>query len=342
MSSRAASCPDGELGRSFEEEWPELARQLERFLTAKGVDRWLRADVVQETGLRLFQRWETLDHTSPMWNLAATIAMRVVHNHRRKESRIELVADPIPTHQDDVHVRGLQRAQLKKTRSALLQLNADQRDVLLAEVGEAILPPGTRNRINVVRLRARGRLRDALGPWAPSGIAIRFRHLRARIARTRPVFEMYVPAMTNSLVNLAVVATVGLAGAVASSVDVATPVQPERSWLLSSEHARAAHLDPIANPRHAEPPDLSRTQDDPKQKDEDSSGPVDDTKGFVENQTEWVDQRQQEVRRLGEDGGRLGQDVLALGEDAIALGRDVVRLGRDVVRLGRDVVDHVP
>ena len=210
MATRAASLSEVRL--SFEEEWPELARRLERFLAARGVDRWLRADVIQETAARLYPRWETLDHSLPLWNLTATIAVRVVHNHRRKESRIELVPDPVPIHRDDVHLRGLQRAQLDKTRSALQRLSTDQRRVLLAEVGEALLPAGTRNRINVLRLRARASLKEALGPWAPAGVALRMRSLRTTFNRRMTGWGLDVNALAGSIASAAVAATLVVAG----------------------------------------------------------------------------------------------------------------------------------
>ena len=326
MATRAASLSGDEVIPSFEEEWPELARRLERFLAARGVDRWLRADVIQETAARLYPRWETLDHSLPLWNLTATIAVRVVHNHHRKEARIELVPDPVPSHEDDVHLRGLQRAQLDKTRSALQQLNSDQRRVLLAEVGEALVPAGTRNRINVLRLRARANLKEALGPWAPSAIAIRLRHLGARVAQKRFPLDVHMPMVANSLVNVAMAATLGLAGGAGAVLDAADPAQPERARLLSLSELRDVYLDPIASIRRPEPLDLSTTKDRAKKKSEEGSGLVANTRGTAEGLGEWADRRQKEVgdrqrevSNLAEDGRNLAEDGQGLGED----GRDV-------------------
>jgi len=289
---------DEEVGPSFEREWPEIARRLERFLAAKGVERWLRADVIQETAARLYPRWKTLDHSQPLWNLAATIAMRVVYNHRRKESRIELVPDPVPMHNDDVHVRGLQRAQLDKTRSALQQLNADQRQVLLAEVGEALLPAGTRNRVKVLRLRARARLREELGPWAPSAIAIKLRYLAIRAARKESALEMHAPTMANSVANVVMAATLGLAGVAVGgkipAVGPENPLQDERARLLTLAELRDVDLDPTASIRRR-PPGHSRTKPGADRTYGSAPGFVDDTNTWAEEQKKEIDEQKKEI-----------------------------------------------
>jgi DNA-directed RNA polymerase specialized sigma24 family protein len=306
VATRAASFSD-EVSPSFEEEWPELARRLERFLAARGVEQWLRADVIQETATRLYARWETLDHSMPLWNLAATIAVRVVHNHRRKESRIQLVPDPVPIHRDDVHLRGLQRAQLDKTRSALQHLTTDQRRVLLAEVGEALLPAGTSNRVKVLRLRARARLREALGPWAPSAITIRLRYLRARFAQKRSSLEMHTPAITNSLVNVTMAATLGLAGAAGTAVEVTNAVQSERARLLVLAELRDADLNHVATIPRPESPDPSRAKD--RAKKDGMSGFVDNTRGWVEDTKKWAeDDSTKHQRKWAKDWKKSAED----------------------------------
>jgi DNA-directed RNA polymerase specialized sigma24 family protein len=347
VATPAASFSDDEVRRSFEEEWPELARRLEHFLAAKGVERWLRADVIQETAARLYPRWETLDHSLPLWNLAATIAVRVVHNHRRKESRIELVADLVPIHRDDVHVRGLQRAQLDKTRSALQQLTTDQRRVLLAEVGEALLPAGSRNRINVLRLRARARLRETLGPWAPSAITIRLRYLRARVAQKRSTLEMHMPAMGNSLVNVAMTATLGLAGAAGTAVDSANPMPPDRAPLLSLAQLRQVHLDPIAHIRH-QSSDVSRFKPRADRTDEPPPGFVDGTGDWVEDQNEEVEGQRKtaedHMKEWAEDQKKAAEDHMKeWAEDQKKAAEDQAEQGKEEVEEGKEwAEDQLP
>ena len=60
-----ASKPPGEreLGRDarrnrFEEEWPELRKGLDRVLASRGVHSDKRDDLLQETGLRLYRRYD--------------------------------------------------------------------------------------------------------------------------------------------------------------------------------------------------------------------------------------------------------------------------------------------
>ena len=272
MAARGDSLQEAP-GCSFEEEWPEIARRLERFLAAKGVDGWLRADVVQETAARVYPRWDTLDHSLPLWNLVVTIALRILQNHRRKESRVELVPDPVPIHRDDVDVRGIHRAHLDKTRSAMLHLSPDQRRVLLAEVGEALVPTGSRDRIKVLRLRARTRLREALGPWAPSAITLKLRNLRARIGHKCATLEMHAPAMASALVNIAIAATLAIAGTAVvdenAPADAVDFVQPQRARPTSVAKPRDTNLNPAANVQRPESPRVLRTKGHVK---EDPSG----------------------------------------------------------------------
>ena len=204
-----------ETERSFDEEWPELARRLERLLAAKGVDTWLRADVVQETATRVYQKWPRLDQSRPLWNLVVTIALGVLVDERRKASRVDLVPHVPQPEVDDVETRALHRLHLIKTRTALEQVGKEQRRVLLAEIGEAPILDGLNNRINVLRFRARAALTSKLGPWAPAGLA-----LRVRFASGRRLFErsMMHPQFAEGalavLASLAVtVASLGLGGA---------------------------------------------------------------------------------------------------------------------------------
>ena len=201
-----------ERGRSFEEEWPGLARRLERFLAAKSVDTWLRADVVQETATRVYRKWPSLDHSCPLWNLVVTIALGVLVDERRKTSRFELTPDVRQPEIEDVEIRALHRVSLAKARAVLEGMREEQRRVLLAEIGEAPWPDGPRNRINVQRLRARLALKSEMGPWAPAGVALRMRSLRAAFERRVAEWSVGVPGVTVSIANLAVVTTLVIAG----------------------------------------------------------------------------------------------------------------------------------
>lgn len=225
VATRAASL-DNEFGHSFEEEWPELARRLERFLRAKGVETWLRADVIQETATRVYRKWPTLDRSRPLWNLVVTIALGVLVDERRKVSRLELVPDVTQSEVDDIEARALQRVSLVRTRSAMKQLSADQRQVLLAEIGEAAALEGPRNRIIVLRLRARLALRSELGPWAPAGVALRMRSVRTSIERRVMEWGRDAQALAASLTTVAVATTMLLPGVGPDAGKGATTANP--------------------------------------------------------------------------------------------------------------------
>ena len=357
MATRAECFEEG-VRPSFEEEWPTLASQLERFLASRGVDGWLRSDVIQETAARLYPRWEALDRSQPLWNLVATIAVRVTQNHHRKESRIELVADPDPVHRDDVEVRGLQRAQLEKTRSALNLLTTDQRQVLLAEVGEAPSPGGSHSRIKVLRLRARAKLREQLGPWAPSAIGVRLRRLHASAVQKRMTLEMHVPLIANSVVNMVMGVTLAIAGAAGGIPDAhsdsgvefrdsyANPLatirgpRTDKPW-SARDHTKKAYDGTsrfAKGPRKAGAP--ADWAEDTKKWGEDIGGWVDDTRKWgSKKDEEWVRDTEQWVRDTEQwfrDTEQWFRDTEQWFRDAVQWSRDCVEWSRNCGQWGRD------
>ena len=67
----------------FEEVWPELSLRLRRALSIRRVPAHVIDDLIQETGLRLFRRWETVDHDT-IWALTNTIALNLIRDEMRK------------------------------------------------------------------------------------------------------------------------------------------------------------------------------------------------------------------------------------------------------------------
>jgi DNA-directed RNA polymerase specialized sigma24 family protein len=295
MATRAVSLED-EVGRSFEEEWPELTRRLERFLAAKGVETWLRGDVVQETATRVYRKWSRLDHSRPLWNLVVTIALGILVDERRRTSRVELVSDVRQPDLDDVEARALHRVHLVDTRAALEQLGADQRRVLLAEIGEATALEGPRSRINVLRLRARLALRGELGPLAPAGVALRVRSLKAAADRRFAEWGRDAHAVTSSIASIAVAGALFVGGA---GLGVPNPGRPGSLPPIP----QVLSLDEIRNASHfraAE--DISRpgtrklgwrAKDRAEGDVEGQSVLLQDPEGFVENKREWAESRGQ-------------------------------------------------
>lgn len=270
-----------EFGRSFEQEWPEFARRLDRFLAAKGVDPWQRADVIQETATRLYRRWSKLDHSRPLWNLVVTIALRLLVDEHRRTSRLELVSDAPQAEVDDVETRALNRVQLARTRTALKKLRSEQRRVLLAEIGEAAALDGSRSRINVLRLRARAALKGELGPWAPAAIALRVRSLKASIERRLAELGRDAQALMSSAASVAMAATLVVAGAGIGDIDDrGDSIQEQRASLplLSTEQIRGANLHPeVGSVGHPDPPNPSRAKERAKKNAAAVFGPVNET-----------------------------------------------------------------
>ncbi len=286
----------------FEAEWPELARRLERFLAAKGVDAWLRGDVVQETATRLYRKWPKLDRSLPLWNLVVTIALGVLVDERRKVSRVELVPD-VPEYEiDDVETRALHRVHLTRTRSALKQLRPNQRRVLLAEIGEAAALDGSRNRNNVLRLRARLALRGALGPWALTGVALRVRSLRAAIDRRLTQWGHDAHGATASMASVAVSATLLLSGAGIDNFLPKLPGSlPQHPQVISPDDGgerrgfgpvagslpRLGPFRPVSGVTDWAERQRAATRRDPKE----PVDPVEFQKKWVQNQREWAQEQ---------------------------------------------------
>ena len=252
-----------ESRHSFDEEWPDLARRLESFLAAKRVDTWLRADVVQETATRVYRKWPGLDHSRPLWNLVVTIALGVLVDERRKASRVDLVPFVPQPEVEDVENRALHRVQLRITHSALDKLRADQRQVLLAEIGEAAALEGSRNRINVLRLRARLALRGELGPLAPAGVAMRVRSLRTAIERRLAEWNQDNHAVLASMASVAVAATLVITDAGLGTIEPQR--QNPQEVVLSVLPIDDVHVDaavpPIDAIKRVAPTTLSRAKD---------------------------------------------------------------------------------
>lgn len=264
------SFPDDHPVHSFEEEWPELARRLDRFLAAKGVEPWLRADISQETAARLFGRWSKIDRSRPLWNLVVTVALRTLIDEHRRTSKVELVADTPQAELNDVENRALHRVHLENTHSALSKLRADQRQVLLAEIGAASAIEGPRNRINVLRLRARLALKGELGPLAPAGVAMRVRSLRAAIERRLVEWKQDDHAVIASAACVAMAATLLGVGPPPVGVE-AEQVEPKRATaeqvalggFLSRDPSLRSALRAI---KRGQAPSLSRTKEQVEKK----------------------------------------------------------------------------
>lgn len=152
-----------EQREDFETEWPGLAERLCHFLSRRGISAAQAEDVVQETGLRLFGCWETVDRGRPAWPLARTIAL----NHLRDQARrkIEEVAIDLPDvpHAHDVETRGMALLELHLVSAALDELTPAARAAVLSEIGGEGAVGNASDAEKMQRMRARKKLRRMLG-----------------------------------------------------------------------------------------------------------------------------------------------------------------------------------
>lgn len=148
--------------RDFEAEWPLLARRLRLFLGRKRVPANQVDDLIQETALRLYKMWESVDRSRPAWALTVTIALNLLRDEYRKAGHADIASDlPDIPQSYDVERAGMARVELGRVREALARMTPAHRSVLLAEVGYGVVevePAGDKMR----RLRARRKLTQLL------------------------------------------------------------------------------------------------------------------------------------------------------------------------------------
>lgn len=70
--------------RDFESEWALLATRLKSFLSRKNVPAGKHDDLIQETALRLYKIWDTVDRARPAWALTVTIALNLLRDEYRR------------------------------------------------------------------------------------------------------------------------------------------------------------------------------------------------------------------------------------------------------------------
>ena len=126
-----------EKKRDFEAEWPLLSRRLRVFLGAKKVPYTQQDDLIQETALRLYKMWDSVDRTRPAWALTVTIALNLLRDEYRRAGHADIVAElPEIAQSYDLEQASLARIELKRVRTAMLEMSPEHRSVLLAEIGQ--------------------------------------------------------------------------------------------------------------------------------------------------------------------------------------------------------------
>ena len=180
-------------GGAFEEKWREIAPVVERTLARRGVPKWQRDDVLQETALRLYRFWDNVDPERSPLPLAVTIANNALRDEQNRGSRCEIPgAIPDAAFPTDVEDAGLARIELKRVRDVLGRLSPSYRSVLLAEVGCGSVPSGGNDATKMLRLRARKKMRSLLDAasaggfvlWVPRSLWRAFRGTRRTLVPT--------------------------------------------------------------------------------------------------------------------------------------------------------------
>ena len=150
------------MRQDFESRWPGLARRIDVVLQRRGLTESERDDIAQETALRLIQMWDRVDITRAQV-LAATIALNLMRDDARRK-RPDPLADMADIHEPvDVETAGLARLELRRVSVAMSHLSPAQRSALLREVGDGTACSTTNAGEKMLRLRARKKLRAALG-----------------------------------------------------------------------------------------------------------------------------------------------------------------------------------
>src|SRR5688500_16692692 len=150
-----------EKKRDFESEWPLLAKRLKSFLARKNVPVTKQDDLIQDTALRLYKMWDTVDRNRPAWALTVTIALNLLRDEYRRAPHADVVSElPDIPQNYDVERAGLARVEIGRVRQALAEMSPAHRLVLLAEVGHpsGVIDAGAKMR----RMRARRKLTEIL------------------------------------------------------------------------------------------------------------------------------------------------------------------------------------
>ena len=194
---------------SFEMEWPPVARRLHSAFRHKKISPAMREDLVQETGLRLFEIWDRVDPDRDLWPLALTIALNILRDHLRSEARRNQMTAPEELIDHDTERVALARVELAEVNNALPLLTSAQRDALLAELGHDIGRPENSSALKMLRMRARRRLRALIDGASGAVGAIEVGLNRISKLGSSPLGEGLVPYLS---VAAGVLCAAGLSG----------------------------------------------------------------------------------------------------------------------------------
>jgi Sigma-70 region 2 len=244
-----------EKKRDFEAEWPLLAKRLKSFLSRKKVPVTKQDDLIQETALRLYKMWDTVDRNRPAWALTVTIALNLLRDEYRRAPHADVVSElPDIPQNYDVERAGLARVEIGRVRQALAEMSPAHRLVLLAEVGHpsGVVDAGAEK---MRRMRARRKLTEILERVSAIFVlpARRLADMAHAIVGVREGLFAGMSCVLCTVLGIGVAVTVPFS---AGSADAAT-VRPDAPGEQAGVVARtilASELGPESNLRVADAP----------------------------------------------------------------------------------------
>lgn len=152
----------GEQLASFDAYWAQLRPSLEGMLKRRGLPLEDVEDVLQETALRFLARWERVDLTRSLNQLARAIAINyLIDRHRTQHDTLVSELPDCPSDYD-LEDHALSRLRLGNLASALRELSPRDRRVLLEQLEHPTRSSPNTSAKKMARLRARARLRVVL------------------------------------------------------------------------------------------------------------------------------------------------------------------------------------
>jgi RNA polymerase sigma-70 factor (ECF subfamily) len=127
-----------DAGEFFAVGWPELVPRLRAMLARAGAPVAEREDLVQETALRLFRMWDSVDPERPVEPLARRIAMNAWRDQWRRRGEREVLGEvPELAAAVDTERAALARVEVAEVSRALSVLPAGAARVLRVAAREA-------------------------------------------------------------------------------------------------------------------------------------------------------------------------------------------------------------
>lgn len=253
-----------DAGEFFAVSWPELAPRLRSMLARAGAPTAERDDLVQETALRLFGMWDSVDPERPIEPLARRIAMNAWRDQWRRRGEREVLGDvPELATGSDTERAALARVELGEVSRALATLPLGTAQVLRVAAGEAERGDAhiaTTSALRMARTRARRALVACLKVASAAVLAtvagLRSLSRPATTATAVGAFAAIACVLALSLPGEAAAPPIGGQASVVPAAAAATTTTPARTSLKVARGG-AASVAPAhrrARPAASEPP----------------------------------------------------------------------------------------